>query len=161
MLHLAAVPLTPVRSVPINVKLTYTGASCLHVLHPYIWAPCCASAVTVPMLSYSYLSVLIVSPAGTLTCNYSNAQLHRSEKAEAAPALLSVADESGLPALRNIALDWLVHNFAAAAATPAFQALSKAQSDMIAAAACSLLDRYQDLLHNLAHVEPLPEPKQA
>ena len=81
-----------------------------------------------------------------------------AEKAEAAPALLSVADESGLPALRAIALDWLVHNYAAAAATPAFQALSKPQSDMIAASACSLLGRYHDLLHSLAHVDSLPSP---
>ena len=81
-----------------------------------------------------------------------------AEKAEAAPALLSVADESGLPALRAIALDWLVHNYPAAAPTPAFQVLSKPQSDMIAAAACSLLSRYQDLLQSLAHVDPLPSP---
>ncbi len=96
-----------------------------------------------------------------MSCDSSVLNLHTAEKAEAAPALLSVADESGLPALRQIALDWLVHNYPAAAATPAFQALSKPQSDMIAAAACSLLARYQDLLHSVARVEPLPDPKQA
>lgn len=60
--------------------------------------------------------------------------------------LLAVADEASLPSLRAAALDWLVHNFPAAAATAGYRALSKQQTDQVAAAACALLQSCQDHL---------------
>lgn len=60
--------------------------------------------------------------------------------------LLAVADEAGLPALRATALDWMVHNYAAVAGTAAYRALTKEQSDLVAAAACALFQRCQTLL---------------
>ena len=69
-----------------------------------------------------------------------------TDKAEAAPVLLAVADEASLPSLRAAALDWLVHNFPAAAATAGYRALSKQQTDQVAAAACALLQSCQDHL---------------
>ena len=60
--------------------------------------------------------------------------------------LLAVADEAGLPGLRGVSLDWLVHNYPLAAATAGYRALSKEQSDSVASAACALLHRCQAAL---------------
>ena len=69
-----------------------------------------------------------------------------ADKAEAAPGLLAMADEVGLPTVRAAALDWLVHNYAAAAGMPAYQALTKQQTDLVTAKACERLMRCQTLL---------------
>lgn len=91
------------------------------------------------------VSLCEVVMAATLT----DPSVSPADKAEAAPVLLAVADEASLPSLRAAALDWLVHNFPAAAATAGYRALSKQQTDQVAAAACALLQSCQDHLQGL------------
>ncbi|KAK9804488.1 hypothetical protein WJX73_008895 [Symbiochloris irregularis] len=67
---------------------------------------------------------------------------------DCAAALLSLADESNLPHLRAVALDFIVAHHSAVVTTPAYAALSKAQTDMVAAEACHLVTRMRALLNN-------------
>lgn len=77
---------------------------------------------------------------------------------EAAPALLALADDNGLPALAAAAADFCVHAHPQVAATASFAALSKRQTDLITAEACAAVARYQSALQDVTRQELLPEP---
>lgn len=66
--------------------------------------------------------------------------------AELAPQLLAVADETGLPGLRGVAVDWIVQNFDRAAAASAFSVLSRDQMALLAGAACAHLKHYESVV---------------
>ena len=76
---------------------------------------------------------------------------------EAAAALLVLADESGLPKLRAVCLDYIVHHYGAVAATENFKTLNSHQRNMIAAEACAMYTHVQRLLKEVASRKPLPE----
>lgn len=76
---------------------------------------------------------------------------------EAAAALLMLADESGLPKLRAVCLDYIVHHYGAVAATENFKTLNSHQRNMIAAEACAMHTHVQRLLKEVASRKPLPE----
>lgn len=63
--------------------------------------------------------------------------------------LLRVADELELSHLRSVTLDFIVHNFPAASACAEYEALSKAQTDLIAAEACRLVASMQSMMQEI------------
>eukprot|EP00873_Tetraselmis_striata_P012076 jgi/Tetstr1/432340/TSEL_021737.t1 len=69
--------------------------------------------------------------------------------ADLAPQLLMLADDVNLPHLRNVALHYITHNYAAAAASPHFAQLSQPQMAIVAQAAC---ERYMRTLSALKEV---------
>lgn len=80
--------------------------------------------------------------------------------ADAAAALLALADDHGLTHLRSVALDFIVHNMPAVKATEAWAALSWSQVEAVAveaAAAYASVISAVRRLHDTAAVQ-LPEP---
>ncbi len=69
--------------------------------------------------------------------------------AEAAAALLGLADEADLPYLRAVALDFVVHNFPAVAATAAWAALPRACADAVTADAAARFQRAMTLMQGM------------
>ena len=65
-------------------------------------------------------------------------------------ALLKAADELGLAHLQNVTLDFIVHNHAAASTCAEYAALSKGQTDLVAAEACRLVASMQRLMQEVA-----------
>lgn len=69
--------------------------------------------------------------------------------AEAAAALLGLADESDLPYLRAVALDFIVHNFPAVAATSAWAQLPRSCADVVTADAAARFKRSVSLMQQM------------
>ena len=76
---------------------------------------------------------------------------------EAAAALLALADESGLTRLKAVCLDYILHHYAAVAATEAYKGLSGGQRDLIAAAACASYAHLRGVLKEVACRKTLPD----
>ncbi|CAL8462859.1 g2393 [Coccomyxa elongata] len=68
---------------------------------------------------------------------------------EAAAALLGLADEAGLAHLRAVALDFVVHNFPAVAATAAWAALPRACADAVGAEAAARFRHSVELMRGM------------
>ena len=81
-------------------------------------------------------------------------------KNEAAASLLGLADEQGLPHLRSVSLDYVVHNYDEVSKTDAFKALSKEQVEMVAGEACKLLSEMTAAMRRMVEAagEELPHP---
>jgi protein-L-isoaspartate(D-aspartate) O-methyltransferase len=81
-------------------------------------------------------------------------------KNEAAASLLGLADEQGLPHLRSVSLDYVVHNYDEVSKTDAFKALSKEQLEMVAGEACKLLSEMTAAMKRMIEAagEELPQP---
>lgn len=131
---------------PSPAKMTAAGSCCCRIL------PCAAAVFCRVRKAFGQSAEN--NPSADLG-------LPLTDKAEAAPVLLAVADEAGLPALRATALDWMVHNYAAAAGTAAYRALTKEQSDLVAAAACALFQRCQTLLQVILRFRVVCSPSRA
>lgn len=78
--------------------------------------------------------------------------------ADAAAALLALADDNGLAHLRAVALDYVVHNFAAVAQTESYQALSRRQVALVAEEACRAHMRALEQIKRMADLPALPAP---
>ncbi|PSC72076.1 L-isoaspartate O-methyltransferase [Micractinium conductrix] len=78
--------------------------------------------------------------------------------ADAAAALLALADDNGLFHLKNVALDYIVHNHAAVAATESYAHLSRSQVALVAEEACAALGRAMGHVKRMADLPMLPEP---
>lgn len=76
-----------------------------------------------------------------------------------ATAMLGFAVDNGLDHLRAVALDYVIHHHAAAAATPAYAHLGREPLALIAAEACALHMSTLRLLERIGQPEEeLPEP---
>ncbi|KAL6780621.1 hypothetical protein ACKKBF_B12430 [Auxenochlorella protothecoides x Auxenochlorella symbiontica] len=83
----------------------------------------------------------------------------QEDLAATAPALLTLADDSGLGHLRSVALDYIITHYDAVAQQPAFAALSKEQVAMVAREACALHGRVLSALRCVGRDEVLlPDP---
>ena len=81
------------------------------------------------------------------------------EAAALAPALLALADDSGLAHLRAVALDFIVNHHESVRATPGYAALSRDQVLLIADEACALHGKMVRLLRSMSRDgQALPEP---
>ncbi|KAL4857297.1 Protein-L-isoaspartate O-methyltransferase [Chlorella vulgaris] len=78
--------------------------------------------------------------------------------ADAAAALLALADEAGLSHLRAVALDYIVHHYEAVAATESYQGLSRGQVALVAQEACRSHTHMVAHIRKMADEQPLPEP---
>lgn len=82
-------------------------------------------------------------------------------RAEAAAALFGLAANQGLPHLKAVALDYVVHHFEAVSKTEAFGALGKEEVALVAAESCAYLSniikRMKDMVESGDHKD-LPEP---
>lgn len=78
--------------------------------------------------------------------------------ADAAAALLALADEAGLSHLRAVALDYIVHHYEAVAATESYQGLSRGQVALVAQEACRSHAHMVAHIRKMADEQPLPEP---
>lgn len=88
-----------------------------------------------------------------------NPTLSIADLAATAPALLTLADDSGLGHLRSVALDYIITHYDAVAQQPAFAALSKEQVAMVAREACALHGRVLSALRCVGRDEVLlPDP---
>lgn len=68
---------------------------------------------------------------------------------------MGLADEAGLAHLRAVALDFVVHNFPAVAATAAWAALPRACADAVAAEAAARFRHSVELMRGMvAHYKP-------
>lgn len=77
----------------------------------------------------------------------------------AAPVLLALAHEfGGLPHLQSIALDFIVHNHTKVSVTDSYRALTKEQTDVVAAAAADAYARLREEVTRMAAPVSLPEP---
>lgn len=77
---------------------------------------------------------------------------------QAACTLLTMAEDLGLAHLRSVALDFIVHNFAAVSATEAYGQLSKAHMHQVAMEAAANYSRVHQLVRSMSDKRELPEP---
>ncbi|KAL4452300.1 hypothetical protein ABPG75_007962 [Micractinium tetrahymenae] len=86
-------------------------------------------------------------------------EVHDEEAlADAAAALLALADDNGLAHLRAVALDYIVHNFSAVAQTESYQALGRRQLALVAEEACRAHARALEHIKRMAELPALPDP---
>lgn len=78
--------------------------------------------------------------------------------ADAAAALLAIADDNGLGHLRAVALDWIVHHYDAVAHTESYHNLSREQVALVAEEACRLHAAMIKHIQRMADQPPLPDP---
>lgn len=69
---------------------------------------------------------------------------------QAACTLLTMAEDLGLTHLRSVALDFIVHNFAAVSATEAYGHLSKEHMHQVAMEAAASYSRVQQLVRSMS-----------
>ena len=78
--------------------------------------------------------------------------------ADAAAALLALADDNGLTHLRAVALDYIVHHHDAVKATESYLLLTRRHLALVAEEACAVHSRMVGHIRRIADQQPLPEP---
>lgn len=109
---------------------------------------CCPATVLLLQRCCSHAARL---PSATL-CNL------LTGLADAAAALLALADDNGLNHLRAVALDYIVHHHDAVKATESYLLLTRRHLALVAEEACAVHSRMVGHIRRIADQQPLPEP---